>query len=471
MNKTPKVSVVIATHNNAENIGECIDSLWNGSFDEIEVIAVDVNSTDGTKDILADMAASDEQITFLADSMGSLGHAKNIGMDHARAPYIIFAAPDGFFHRDAIEHMCLQLDDAPDANMITCETDSVGSGLHGRTAKDRRKSIGNANYKDGRRQEMESRLIRSWMFDNITMYRTSFLYDNGIRHFDRPGYGSQDSAFRFLAMAGGTASVSVDVKYSCRMDLPGLRIKDSKIVTDVCEEFRFLKAQLQKDSALWWRMRLVYWQAYYDRNMLLYEQLSDDLRVRLSKRLQADIKEAIYRKEFSREHFDVRVRDEMELLLKSTNEFDKLQDRKLSEREKAFAAEVHRDDRMSAIILSKENDELERLSRESAEKTEKFRKENRLNRKWLMDEMTRDMASLRMLLGVSTEEMSNLLGISNSAYKSFETGRKEISWDLYMALLFIFRYNDRTASVADALGLFPEPLKARIKKGTSIIYD
>ncbi len=75
--KEPKVSVVIATHNNAKKIGACIDSLWNGGFSEFEVIAVDVNSTDGTKDILAKMAAEEEQITFLADSMGSMGHARN----------------------------------------------------------------------------------------------------------------------------------------------------------------------------------------------------------------------------------------------------------------------------------------------------------------------------------------------------------------------------------------------------------
>ncbi|MBQ9590187.1 MAG: glycosyltransferase family 2 protein [Butyrivibrio sp.] len=86
---------------------------------------MDVNSTDGTKDILSEMAAEDDQITFLADSMGSMGHARNIGMAHVKAPYIIFVNPEGYFSRDAIEYMCLELDASPDADMFTCETDCL----------------------------------------------------------------------------------------------------------------------------------------------------------------------------------------------------------------------------------------------------------------------------------------------------------------------------------------------------------
>ena len=56
MNTKPKVSGIITTHNNVDtSIEEGIDSLWNGIFNEIEVIAVDVNSTDGTKAVLSEM--------------------------------------------------------------------------------------------------------------------------------------------------------------------------------------------------------------------------------------------------------------------------------------------------------------------------------------------------------------------------------------------------------------------------------
>ncbi|WP_026503795.1 glycosyltransferase family 2 protein [Butyrivibrio sp. NC3005] len=133
MNTKPKVSVIIATHNNSETIRECIDIIWSRSFSEIEVIVVDVNSTDGTKDVLSEITAEDHQITYLADSIVSMGHA--------RAPYIIFAEPEGYFSSDAIEYMFLELDDSPNADMFTFDTDCLGSDSFGRTCEDKRTSI------------------------------------------------------------------------------------------------------------------------------------------------------------------------------------------------------------------------------------------------------------------------------------------------------------------------------------------
>ncbi|WP_207637311.1 glycosyltransferase family 2 protein [Oribacterium sp. NK2B42] len=470
MYRTPKVSVIIATHNNVKTIGNCIDSLFSRTFTDIEAIVVDVNSTDGTKDLLMEMAAEDDHIIFLADSMGSIGHAKNIGMDHARAPYIIFADPEGYFRQNAIEFLCIHLDEAPHADMFTCATNCFGTDSYGRTAEDRGKTIGEANVRDSRKQEMDSRLFRSWMFDNITIYRSSYLRDTGIRFYERPGYGSQDSAFRFLSMAIGIPSISVDAIFNKEVDIPTERIADPRVVTDVRDEFRFLKEKLQEDQKLWWRMRLIYWQAYYDRTMQLYELISDDIRPSLSNKIRNDIEEAINKKEYSMDHFDISVRDEMELLMKSTEEFDRYQAEKIARRESARDAEIGRDNRLTEIISSEEEDEIERLSRESAKKSRERIKKNRLDRIWLMDEMARDMASLRMLMRVSAEEMGNIIGISGNAYKSIEAGKRELSWDQYLALLFVFLYNERTAPVVDVLGLYPEQLEERIKKGININY-
>ncbi len=470
MYRTPKVSVIIATHNNVKTIGNCIDSLYSRTFKEIEVIVVDVNSTDGTKDLLMEMAAEDDHIIFLADSMGSIGHAKNIGMDHARAPYIVFADPEGYFRRDAIEFLCLHLDEAPHADMFTCSTNCFGTDSYGRTAEDRGKAIGDANIRDNRQQEMDSRVFRSWIFDNITIYRSSYLRDTGIRYYESPGYGSQDSAFRFLSLAIGIPSISVDVIFNKEVDIPTELISDPRVVTDVRDEFRFLKTKLQEDEKLWWRMRLIYWQAYYDRNMQLYEHLPDDIRPSLSNRIRNDIKEAINKKEYSRDHFDISVRDEMELLMKSTEEFDRYQAEKIAKRERARDAEIGRDNRLTEIIVSEKEYEIDRLSRESAKRSRERIKKKRLDRTWLMDEMARDMASLRMLMSVSAEEMGNIIGISGNAYKSIEAGKRELSWDQYLALLFVFLYNERTAPVVDVLGLYPEQLEERIKKGININY-
>lgn len=88
-----------------------------------------------------------------------------------------------------------------------------------------------------------------------------------------------------------------------------------------------------------------------------------------------------------------------------------------------------------------------------------------LDVKWLTDEMTRDLAPLRMLVGLSCEEMGQLLGVSVSTYLGMESGKRGISWAEYMTLLFLFRYNGRTIGIVDELGLFPQSLKEKIRIG------
>ena len=112
----PKVSSVIATHNNKNNIEGCIDSLSSCSFSDIEIIAVDVNSADGTKGLLEQMADENENIIYLSDGMGSMGHARNIGMDRARADYIMFVEPDDVIKKNAFEYMSSSLDENTDAD-------------------------------------------------------------------------------------------------------------------------------------------------------------------------------------------------------------------------------------------------------------------------------------------------------------------------------------------------------------------
>lgn len=470
MYHTPKISIIIATHNSSEHLSECLDSILTQSFEDIEVLVVDVCSADGTGELLSEAARKDERVVFLSDNMGSIGHAKNLALDRVRAPYVMLVEPEDCLSSDALEYFSNALGDDAEADLLACETDCFGDDSSGRTNADRKRIMAEANRKDGRKRAVENRLMRSWAFDFFAVYRTDYLRNNGIRHYEEPGFGRQDAAFRFLAMAKAVPKLSVAVRYEKRLEPAGALITDEKTVTDVCREFRFLKRELQKDMELWRQMRLIYWQAYYDRNMLLYEMLSDSLRTKLSGRMQADIKEAIYHKEFSREYFDITVRDEMELLLKSADEFDSFQREKLLMRRTERAETLLKEGRQSSMLFGETGTEPERLTGEEVERMEEIRRKYRLNRKWLREEMAHDMGPLRMLLGLTADEMGELIGVSGSTYRELESGKKEVSWDQYLALLFVFRFNDRTSAVVDTLGLYPEPLQIRMKKGVVSIY-
>ena len=117
--KNPKISIIIAVQNNAAHIGDCLDSLQSQTMEEFEVIVVDVISTDGTKDRIAEAAEADERIVFLADSLGSLGHARNMALNYARAPYVLFVEPDEYLNKEALAYMSHALDNDPEADMYS----------------------------------------------------------------------------------------------------------------------------------------------------------------------------------------------------------------------------------------------------------------------------------------------------------------------------------------------------------------
>ena len=79
------------------------------------------------------------------------------------------------------------------------------------------------------------------------------------------------------------------------------------------------------------------------------------------------------------------------------------------------------------------------------------------NREWLLKEMAADLKSLRLLIGYTAEDMGEILGVSASTYLSWEKGKRTLEWRHYLSLLFLFRYNQRTAKVVECLGLSTAP--------------
>lgn len=85
-----------------------------------------------------------------------------------------------------------------------------------------------------------------------------------------------------------------------------------------------------------------------------------------------------------------------------------------------------------------------------------------INEKWLIKEMENDLSSLRGILGLSGEEMGQMLGVSEGEYLALESGEMPLDWHDFMSLLFFFRYNAKTEGVVDALGLYTRDLREKM---------
>jgi glycosyltransferase involved in cell wall biosynthesis len=90
------ISVVIPVFNAEKTIGQCLDSLYGQSVKPLEIIVVDNNSTDGTKDIVLNMFYCHKEIPayYLAEVRQGPSHARNSGANRAGGDVIGFIDAD-----------------------------------------------------------------------------------------------------------------------------------------------------------------------------------------------------------------------------------------------------------------------------------------------------------------------------------------------------------------------------------------
>lgn len=86
--KTPLVSIVITTRNEAHNIARCLCSIQNQTYPNAEVIVVDNNSTDKTKAIARKFAAA------VFDKGPERSAQRNYGVKKSRGKYILYLDAD-----------------------------------------------------------------------------------------------------------------------------------------------------------------------------------------------------------------------------------------------------------------------------------------------------------------------------------------------------------------------------------------
>ena len=98
MNGAPEVAVLIATYNRAERLGETLDVLARSSVPaglSWEVIVVDNNSTDNTRDVVVSRQGSyPVTLRYLTEPRQGRSPALNTAMAATAAPFIVFSDDD-----------------------------------------------------------------------------------------------------------------------------------------------------------------------------------------------------------------------------------------------------------------------------------------------------------------------------------------------------------------------------------------
>lgn len=96
----PKVSIVVPIYKVEKYLQQCIDSLFNQSLKEIEIILIDDGSPDHCPEMCDKYALLDKRVKVIHKKNEGLGFACNSGIDIAKGEFIAFLDSDDYIDKD-----------------------------------------------------------------------------------------------------------------------------------------------------------------------------------------------------------------------------------------------------------------------------------------------------------------------------------------------------------------------------------
>ncbi len=99
------ISVIVPVYNVADYLPECIESLQNQSYTDLEIILVDDGSTDGCYEICEKYRQMDARIVVIHKQNGGVVSARKAGIQAARGSYIGYVDGDDWIEPDMYEQM------------------------------------------------------------------------------------------------------------------------------------------------------------------------------------------------------------------------------------------------------------------------------------------------------------------------------------------------------------------------------
>ncbi|USK91798.1 glycosyltransferase [Rossellomorea marisflavi] len=107
----PLVSVIIPVYNTEEFLEECINSVINQTYKNIETIIINDGSTDRSKEVLSSYSKKNLKFTIIDQPNSGNSVARNKGISNANGKYILFVDSDDFISRDLISDAVLLLEE------------------------------------------------------------------------------------------------------------------------------------------------------------------------------------------------------------------------------------------------------------------------------------------------------------------------------------------------------------------------
>lgn len=97
------VSVIVPVYNGEQYLRECINSICNQSYKELEIIIINDGSNDNTSKIARQIKNEDNRVIYVEHENKGVSYSRNKGLDLATGEYIVFVDCDDTVEKEYIE--------------------------------------------------------------------------------------------------------------------------------------------------------------------------------------------------------------------------------------------------------------------------------------------------------------------------------------------------------------------------------
>ena len=120
MSNNEMISIVIPVYNGGKTIAECLKSIMDQTYKNLEIICVDDHSDDNTLEILSDISKKDNRVKVIEKETNTgVSAARNIGIRKASGYYLQFVDADDTLELDMCDTM-VKMMKRHNADMAVC---------------------------------------------------------------------------------------------------------------------------------------------------------------------------------------------------------------------------------------------------------------------------------------------------------------------------------------------------------------
>lgn len=105
MSSISLVSIIIPVHNSEAFLDECIKSVLAQSFDNLEIIIVDDDSTDNSATILQKYKRQDSRVKVYSAKKHNAALVRRLGFQKSKGEFICFVDSDDILHQDYVRSL------------------------------------------------------------------------------------------------------------------------------------------------------------------------------------------------------------------------------------------------------------------------------------------------------------------------------------------------------------------------------